>query len=396
MAICVLAYSGGLDTSVMLKWIPENLGYEVVAVTVNVGQGENLDEIVKKARKLGAKDAFLIDSRREFAEEYVARDIKANGLYDGVYPLSTALARPLIAKKVVEIAEKVGAEAIAHGCTGKGNDQVRFEIAFRSYAPHLKILAPVRDWNMSRDGEEKYAKERNIPIPSKSKYSIDQNLWGRSIECGEMEDPWYEPPEEAFEWTVDPRDAPNTPKILEIEFLNGLPSSIDGEELPLPLLIEKLNHIAGSHGVGRIDHIENRVIGLKSREVYEAPAATVLLTAHRDLEKLVLTKRELEIKQYLEKMWSNLVYSGLWTDPSREDIEAFIERTQERVTGTVRVKLFKGSMRVVGRRSPFALYERELITYRSESIFDQKAAEGFIKLWGLSTTTAAKKLRRKV
>jgi len=385
----VLAYSGGLDTSVILKLLQEKLGAEVVTVTVNVGQPEDFEEIEAKAYKLGAVKHYTIDARREFVEGYIFKAIKANALYDGLYPLSTALARPLIASKVVEIALKEGAEAVAHGCTGKGNDQIRFDLAFKALAPHLKIIAPVREWGLTRDWEIDYAIKHGIPVKSKV-YSIDENLWGRSIEGGVLEDPTVEPPEEVFAWTVPPSRAPEEPEYVEIGFEKGVPTHINGERMDPVQLVSYLNRVAGAHGVGRIDMIENRVIGLKSREVYEAPAAVTLIAAHKDLERLVLTKRALDFKEYVDMEWGKLVYQGLWFEPLREALDAFIDVLEEVVTGVVRVKLHKGRAQVVGRSSPYSLYDHELISY-FKSGFDQKLSIGFIELYGLQAVKAYRK-----
>jgi len=385
----VLAYSGGLDTSVILKLLQERLGAEVVTVTVNVGQPEDFEEIEAKAYKLGAVKHYTIDARREFVEGYIFKAVKANALYDGLYPLSTALARPLIASKVVEIALKEGAEAVAHGCTGKGNDQIRFDLAFKALAPHLKIIAPVREWGLTRDWEIGYAIKHGIPVKSKV-YSIDENLWGRSIEGGVLEDPTVEPPEEVFAWTVPPSRAPEEPEYVEIGFEKGVPTYINGERMDPVQLVSYLNRVAGAHGVGRIDMIENRVIGLKSREVYEAPAAVTLIAAHKDLERLVLTKRALDFKEYVDMEWGKLVYQGLWFEPLREALDAFIDVLEEVVTGVVRVKLHKGRVQVVGRSSPYSLYDHELISY-FKSGFDQKLSIGFIELYGLQAVKAYRK-----
>jgi argininosuccinate synthase len=384
-----LAYSGGLDTSVILKLLQERLGAEVVTVTVNVGQPEDFNAIEAKAYKLGAIKHYTIDARREFVEGYVFKAIKANALYDNLYPLSTALARPLIAGKVVEVALKEGADAVAHGCTGKGNDQIRFDLAFKSLAPHLKIIAPVREWGLTRDWEVEYALKHGIPVKSKV-YSIDENLWGRSIEAGVLEDPMAEPPEEVFEWTVPPSRAPDKPEYIEIGFEAGVPTSVNGEAMDPVELITYLNKLAGAHGVGRVDMIENRVIGLKSREVYEVPAAVTLITAHRDLERLVLTKRAYDFKEIVDMEWAKLVYQGLWFEPLREALDAFIDSVEPPVTGTVRVKLYKGGVYVVGRSSPYSLYDHELISYFKSS-FDQRLSIGFIELYGLQAVKAYRK-----
>lgn len=393
MSKLVLAYSGGLDTSVAIRWIKEKYGYDVITLTLNVGQNEDLKFIEEKAYKIGAIKHYSIDAIEEFVKEYINPAIKANALYQGKYPLSSALSRPLIAKYLVKIAEIENAEAVAHGCTGKGNDQVRFEATIKSLNPNLKIIAPVREWNLTRDKEIEYAKSKGIPISAtKSKpYSIDQNIWGRSIEGGNLEDPYFEPPEDAFEWTKSPLEAPDKPAIIEIGFVNGIPIEMNGQDVGEVELIKFLNEYGGLHGIGRIDHMEDRVVGIKSREVYECPAATILIEAHKDLEKFVLTKYENEVKEYLDSVWTKLVYYGLWEDPLRKDIQAFIDSTQiPRVTGKVKLKLYKGNLKVIGRKSDFALYDVKLSTYGSESMFNQKDSEGFINIFSLQTVLAKK------
>jgi argininosuccinate synthase len=382
----VLAYSGGLDTSVMIKWLQEKYGAEVITVTVNVGQPEDLTEIEEKANNLGVSKHYSIDAKEEFAADYIFPAIKANALYEGKYPISTALSRPLIVKKMVEIAESEGATALAHGCTGKGNDQVRFDISIGSLAPDLKILVPVREWNMTRAEEIEFAKAKAIPVSTAAKkYSIDQSIWGRSIECGALEDPSQEPPEDAFEWTSPPEKAPDTPEYVTLTFEAGVPVALNKEALSPLSLIEALNKTAGMHGVGRIDHIENRLVGIKSREVYECPAATVLLETHKDLEKLILTRHQFLFKQQIDAQWTFLAYSGLWLDPLREDLEAFINKSQENVYGEVRVKLYKGGLQIVGRSSPMSLYDQNLVNYNIKAGFNQSYSKGFIELWGLQT-----------
>lgn len=385
-----LAYSGGLDTSVAIPWIGEKYDAEVITVTVDVGQGDDFDAIEKKALRVGAVQHHYVDAKDEFAEDYALAGIKANALYEGKYPLSTALARPLIVARLIEIARREKAIAVAHGCTGKGNDQVRFDVGVKALAPELKIIAPIREWNMTRTEEIRYADEKGIPIPVKrtSPYSIDQNLFGRSIESGVLEDAYNEPPPDVYEWTVAPEKAPDKPEYLEIEFAEGKPIALNGSVMKPAKLIESLNIIAGRHGVGRIDHIEDRLVGIKSREVYECPAATVLIEAHCDLEKAVLTRHEVSFKQEVEKQWTFLVYNGLWYDPLREDLDAFIEKTQERAKGVVRLKLYKGLATVVGRSSPVSLYDASLATYEGGSGFDQRWSVGFIEVWGLPTRVA--------
>ena len=386
-----LAFSGGLDTSVCVKWLQEKYDADVVTVTLDLGQRDDMELIEKRSRQIGAKDHYTIDTKDEFLRDYVWPAIKANALYEGAYPLSTALGRPLIGKKLVEVAEREGADAVAHGCTGKGNDQVRIDVTVRAMNPSLEVIAPVREWNMSRDEEIVYAQKRGIPIkPSKSIYSVDQNIWGRSIESGPMENPSNEPPSDAFEWTVSPEDAPDEPGYMEIVFRNGVPTRVNGRAMEPLKLVSYVNQLAGSHGVGRIDHIEDRLVGIKSREVYECPAASVIIQAHQDLEKLVLTRHELDFKAMVEREWAWLVYSGLWLEPLRLALDRFISATQHRVTGTVRMKLYKGSARVVGRSSDYSIYDVGLATYGRGSKFDQKNAVGFIELWGLQSRVAAR------
>ena len=385
----VLAFSGGLDTSVSIKWLQEKQKVDVITATVDVGQGDNLKEIEEKAYKIGVKKHYSIDAKKEFVDDYVFPSIKANGLYEGKYPLATALARPLIASKLVEVAEKEGASAVSHGCTGKGNDQVRFDVTIKALNPSLKIVAPVREWNMSRDEEIKYAKKHNIPIQiKKSVYSIDQNLWGRSIESGPLEDPSNEPSNEVFEWTTPIEKTPDKAEYVNIAFENGIPTSINGKSGNMVQTITRLNQTVGKHGVGFIDHIEDRLVGIKSRETYEAPAATAIIEAHKDLEKLVLTRHELQAKVPIEQQWAWLVYSGLWVEPLMDALNAFIDETQKRVNGSVKLKLYKGNCRVVGRNSPNSLYNVKLATYTSSSSFNQRSAEGFIELWGLPSRVA--------
>ncbi|MDG6925198.1 MAG: argininosuccinate synthase [Nitrososphaerota archaeon] len=387
----VLAYSGGLDTSVCVKWLQEKYDAEVITLTLDLGQREEFSEIAARSKATGAVKHFQLDAKEEYVTNYVMPSVAANGMYQGKYPLATALGRPLIATKMVEVAEAEGATAVAHGCTGKGNDQVRMDVTVRAMDPSLRVIAPVREWNMSRDQELVYAKEHGIKIkPSNSVFSIDQNLWGRSIESGPLEDPDFEPPVAAFEWVTQPRDAPDTPGYLELGFAEGVPKTLDGEELGEIELIKRVNQFAGKHGVGIIDHVEDRLVGIKSREVYEAPAALTIIEAHRDLEQLVLTRHELAFKNGVEREWSWLVYSGLWMEPLRFALDSFIRTTQRRVSGNVRVKLYKGGLRVVGRTSKNSLYRPKLSTYQKDSTFDQASAVGFIELWGLQSRIAAK------
>lgn len=386
----VLAYSGGLDTSVSIKWLQER-GYEVIALTVDVGQGSRLIEIKEKALKVGAAKCLVLDGRHDLAYNYVLPALKANALYGGQYPLSSALSRPLISKLLVKAAHQEGATAVAHGCTGKGNDQVRFDVSVAALDPGLEIVAPVREWHWSREEQIDYAAENGIPVPvgKESPYSIDMNLWGRSIECGVLEDPWAEPPPDVFELTTDPQQAPNTPLEVTVEFEEGLPVALDGEQLGLVELIEKLNTVAGQHGVGRIDMLEDRLVGIKSREIYEAPAAVVLTCAHRDLERAVLPRETAQLKPQLEQKYAELTYFGLWYSQLKQALDAFFDETQQTVTGSVRLKLFKGSVQVVGRSSPASLYDYGLATYDDTDQFDHGASEGFISIWGLPTRVYA-------
>lgn len=384
----VLAFSGGLDTSVCVKYLQNNHKMEVITATVDCGQNDDFEGIRKKSKVLGAIKHLNIDAKKEFVENYVSKSIKANGLYQGKYPLATALARPLIAEKIMKVAAQEEAIAVAHGCTGKGNDQVRFDIAMSSIDPTIKIIAPIRELNLTRDREIKYAKKNNVPLNEEiKKYSTDTNIWGRAIEAGKLEDPWAEPPNEIFS-LVKNKNIPA--EYLEIEFVRGMPVTVDNRKMSLIDIINFLNTKAGKHGIGVIDHIEDRVIGIKTREIYEAPAALTILAAHKDLEQLVLTKHELRFKQIVDDQWSWLVYSGLWFDPLREDLDKFIEATQNRVTGKVRMKLQNGTAKVVGRKSENSLYRQSLATYASDSVFDQNLAKGFIELWGMETVIANK------
>ena len=383
----ILAYSGGLDTSVSVKWIQEKYGYDVIALGLDVGEGKDLEAIKNKALNVGAVKAYMIDAKELLAKEYILPALKANCLYEGKYPLSSALSRPLISKLLVEVAEKEGAKAVAHGCTGKGNDQVRFEVSIQALNPSLKVVAPVREWGMTRDEEIKYAEENSIPIPVDldNPFSIDANIWGRACEAGVLEDPWAEAPEAAFDWTNPIELTPDAAEYVEIEFEQGVPVALNGEKLPLVQLIETLNALGGKHGVGRIDHIENRLVGIKSREVYENPAALILINAHKELEFLTLTREVTQFKTQVEQQMAKIIYEGLWYSPIKPALDAFIEETQKTVTGTIRVKLHKGNHTVVGRKSPFSLYNEELATYSKGDAFDHNAAVGFIKIWGLPT-----------
>lgn len=392
----VLAYSGGLDTTVAIKWLQVKYGYDVVTVSVDVGQGDDLKEVERRAKAAGAINHYTVDAKAEFINRYVMPCIKANGLYEDKYPLATALARPLIAGKVVSVAVNEGTNILAHGCTGKGNDQLRFDITMKALMPDCKIIAPVRDMNLNREQELEFAREHGIEIAEEAKkYSIDQNLWGRAIEGGMLEHADREPEHDAFRWAkVNPKDMPDEPYYMSIEFENGIPVAIDdiscNNHNDVIKLIEYANMQAGRHGIGIIDHIEDRVVGIKSREVYEAPAAVTIIEAHRDLEKLILTAHQLRFKRYVEQQWSMLVYSGLWLEPLREDIDKFIDSTQRYVNGKVILKMYKGALRVVSRSSNYSLYDEGLSTYGKSSTFDQSLARGFVELWGLQSIVANK------
>ncbi len=390
----ILAFSGGLDTSVVIKYLQEKHRLDVVTVTVDVGQGDDLKKISAKAKSLGVIRHYNIDARNEFVNDFIFPSIKANALYQKKYCLATALARPLIAQKVVEVAKKENATALAHGCTGKGNDQVRFDVTYHS-SSNLPIIAPIRDLNLTRDVELKFAQKRGIPIETAAKrFSIDQNLWGRAIEGGELEDAFVEPPEDAFIW-VKTKNLPEKPQYMEITFEAGIPVAIDGKRMRSIDLINYANKKAGSNGIGIVDHIEDRVVGIKSREVYETPGATCLIEAHTDLEKMILTKHELRFKTMADTEWAWLAYSGLWQDPLKSDLDMFINASQKRVSGTVKLKMFKGSLRVVGRKSKYSLYSHDLATYGSGSTFDQTMGKGFVELWGLQSTEANKLLKKR-
>jgi argininosuccinate synthase len=391
---CVLAYSGGLDTSVIIRWLIENYGCEVVAFSADLGQGEDLKPLRAKAIGTGASKIVIKDLREEFARDFLVPALQANALYEGKYPLATALGRPLIAKWLVEIAKAEGADAIAHGCTGKGNDQVRFEVVTAALAPQLKCLAPVRVWDLkTREEEIAYARKHRIPIKATAAkpYSIDSNLWGMAIECGILEDPAVEPPEEAWHTTRSPQKAPARPQVVEISFRRGIPTRLNGRAMKLVPLIQELNRIGGLHGVGRFDVVENRLVGIKSRELYEAPAATLLIAAHQELEAMCLDREVAHFKPMLEMKFAELVYYGLWYSPLREAINAFVSKTQEHVTGKVRLKLFKGAVSVIGRESSSSLYDVALATYDTGDLFDRTAAEGFIRIFGLPSKVIARR-----
>ncbi|MGB9667454.1 MAG: argininosuccinate synthase [Thermosulfidibacteraceae bacterium] len=390
----VLAYSGGLDTSVILKWLIEKYDVEVIAFSADVGQQEDLNLVREKALKTGASKAYVLDVKREFLEDYCFRALKAQALYEGKYPLGTALNRPIISKYLVKIAEEEGADAVVHGSTGKGNDQVRFETSVRALNPNLEVLAPVRDWEFkSREEEIEYALKHGIPVEiTKDKpYSIDRNIWSISIECGILEDPWVEPPEDAFLITKNPKFAPDEPEYLTVEFDKGIPVGINGETLDPVMLMEKLNEIGSRHGVGRIDIVENRLVGIKSREVYEAPGATILYVAHKELERMCLDRETFRFKEYLSIKYAELVYYGLWFTPIKEGLDAFMDKVNETLSGEVRLKLYKGSVTPVGRRSKYSLYDYELATYDVKDTFDHKAGEGFCKIWSIPYSILARK-----
>ncbi|HET7700302.1 MAG TPA: argininosuccinate synthase [Candidatus Limnocylindria bacterium] len=390
---CVLAYSGGLDTSVAVAWLRETYGLEVVTCTGDLGSVRDLDLIQKKAIASGARKAIVQDARDIFVEYFVWPGLQADALYQDRYPLATALGRPLLAKLLVDAARAEGARYVAHGCTGKGNDQVRFDLAVGALAPDLKVIAPMRGgMNMTRDEEIEYARTRGIPVEAtkKSPYSVDENLWGRSVEAGVLEDPWGAPPRDVFQWTVDPDEAPAKAREIVIAFREGIPVAIDGEELGGVALIEKLNRLGGKHGVGRIDQIEDRLVGIKSREIYEAPAAVILHAAHKALEEMVLTKEALRFKSGVAREYAELVYNGLWFTAHHQDLAAYVRSTQRFVTGEIRVRLDRGTLTIVGRRSPHSLYSTALATYGKGDLFDHRASEGFITVFGMSLRTQAR------
>jgi len=388
----VLAYSGGLDTSVAIKWLEEKYSLKVITLTVDIGNVPDLEAIRQKALRVGAIKATVVDAKETFIKSFVFPALQADAVYEGQYPLATALGRPLIAQLLVETARKEKATVVAHGCTGKGNDQVRIDVSVAALAPELKVIAPAREWNMTREQTIEYAQAHNIPVPitKASPYSIDENLWGRSIECGVLEDPWNEPPEDVFLWTMSPEKTPANPAYLDIGFDHGIPVSLDGQKLEPVALVQKVHDLAGQHGVGRIDHIENRLVGIKSREVYEAPAATILLKAHQALQGLVLSKEQLRFKARVAAEYADLIYNGLWFTGMRRDLAAYVDSTQKYVTGTIRIKLSKGNYQIVGRKSPYSLYDYSLATYDKGDAFDQSASKGFIHIWGLPTRTQAR------
>lgn len=389
----VLAYSGGLDTSVAIKWIPEKYHMDVITVTIDLGAVKDLESIRQKALKIGAKKAIVVDARDTFVKYFIFPALQAGALYEGVYPLATALGRPLIAKLLADVALEEKADAVAHGCTGKGNDQVRLDVSLQVLNPKLQIIAPVREWRMTRDEEIRYAEEHNIPVEAKIKspYSTDENLWGRSIECGVLEDPWAEPPEEVYKWTKNANEAPDEPEYMEIHFERGIPVALDDEEMDGVTLINTLNARGGKHGVGRIDHLENRLVGIKSREIYEAPAAVILHAAHKALEGMIMTKDALRFKDIVSAHYADLIYNGLWFSAFHQDLVAYVQSNQRIMKGTVRMRLSKGTCTVVGRKSPLSLYSEKLATYQKEDTFDHSASLGFIKIYGLPVKTQAQK-----
>ena len=383
----VLAYSGGLDTTVAVPWLQEKYDADIITLTIDLGMVD-LESIRQRALSIGAVEALTVDGRDTLVNEFLFPSLQAGTVYEEQYPLATALGRPLIARYLVEAAKEHGAYAIAHGCTGKGNDQVRLEVGISSLGPDIEVIAPIRDWGMSRDDEIEYGQARNLPInANRSRFSTDENLWGRSVEAGELEDPWLEPPEDAYAWTNPVKAAPEDPTYVEVHFERGVPTAVDGENMAGTDLIDHLNSLAGSHGIGRIDHVENRLVGIKSREIYECPAATLLHTAHTALEAMTLTKDQARTKARIALEYADVVYNGLWFTAHRADLNAYVQSTQRFVTGDIKVRLYKGSATVVGRQAPKALYNHGLATYDRSDEFDHGSAEGFIKIYGLSVKT---------
>jgi len=387
----ILAYSGGLDTSVACKWLQEERGYDVHCLTVDLGNLSDLESAKKRGIEAGALSVNVIDAKEDFLNYFVFPAMQANALYQGQYPLATALGRPLIAKLLVDKAREFEATSVAHGCTGKGNDQVRLDVAINTLAPDLNIVGTARENEMSRDAAIDYAKKHGIPIKqtTASPYSTDENLWGRSVECGELEDPWTEPPSDVWLWTAEPDSAPDKPVIIEIGFENGIPVSLNGENLEAVELVQNLSNLGGQHGIGRIDMVEDRLVGIKSREVYEAPAATILITAHKSLEQLTLSRSQIRMKEQIAQEYADLIYNGLWYSGHHRDLAAYIQSSQRDVTGQVRVKIWKGILTIIGKQAERSLYSKELATYGDDDQFDQKAAQGFIKLHGLSVQVQA-------
>ncbi|MDF1611914.1 MAG: argininosuccinate synthase [Stygiobacter sp.] len=386
----VVAYSGGLDTSVMVKWLKDNYDAEIITFTGNLGQTKELVGLEEKAKKSGASKSYVVDLTKEFIDDFVFPALKAGAMYEEAYPMACSIGRPLLAKTLVDIAKQEGANMVAHGCTGKGNDQVRFEVAVGALAPDIQTLAPLRSWEFkSREEEIEFAAKNNIPVSAtkENPYSIDENIWGIAIECGVLEDPMVEPPADAFQITVSPEEAPDEPEYVIIEFEKGIPVALNGKEMDSVSLVKELNKIGGRNAIGRIDMIENRLVGIKSREVYEAPAGVILHTAHKELERITLEKSVAHYKTQVAQEYANLIYNGLWFSPLREALQAFVDKTQEKVTGMVKLKLYKGNLIVSGRTSPFSLYDPELATYTAADQFDHKASEGFIKIFGLPYKT---------
>jgi argininosuccinate synthase len=383
----ILAYSGGLDTSVAVPWLKEKYGADIITLTIDLGMVD-LEAIRQRALTVGAAKALTVDGKETLVSEFLFPALQAGAIYEGQYPLATALGRPLIARYLVEAAQAEDAYAVAHGCTGKGNDQVRLDVGVGALAPELKVIAPTRDWSMTREDELEYARARNLPVsPGNSKFSVDENLWGRSAEAGELEDPWVEPPEEAYAWTSAVASSADQAVYLVVHFEHGIPTAIDGEDMTGVDLIRHLNAVAGSHGVGRIDAVENRLVGIKSREIYEAPAATVLHAAHRALEAMTLSKEQVRTKDRIAQEYADVVYNGLWFTHHRQDLDAYVRSTQREVTGDVRLRLHKGTCTVAGRSAPRSLYQYRLATYDREDQFDHQAAEGFISIYGLPSRT---------
>jgi len=385
----ILAYSGGLDTTTAIKWLTVEQGYEVIALNIDVGRSKEQPVVESRGMAAGALKVRVIDAREDFIRYFAFPALAAGAMYQDVYPLATALARPLMAKLLVDVAHEEGATAVAHGCTGKGNDQVRFDVGIQTLDPSLTIVAPTRENSMAREYQIEYLKEHGVDIPwaAKGPFSIDENMWGRSAEAGVLEDPWTEPPAEAYEWTVDPEQAPAVPAYVEIEYQSGMPIRLDGKDIGPVEMVEYLNELGGRHGVGRIDHIEDRLVGIKSREIYEAPAGLILHTAHRALEAMTLSKQQVRLKKVLAAEYSELIYNGLWFSAHHQDIAAYVASTQRHVTGVVRVKLQRGRAIVVGRKAVHSLYDRGLATYDRGDTYDQSAAVGFINIWGLQTRT---------
>ncbi len=388
----ILAYSGGLDTTTAIKWLSVEQGYDVIALNIDVGKSREQPVVESRGLAAGALKVRVIDAREDFLRYFAFPALAAGAVYQDQYPLATALARPLMAKLLVDVAHEEGATAVAHGCTGKGNDQVRFDVGIQTLDPTLKIVAPTRENAMAREYQIEYLKRHGVDIPwgEKGPFSIDENMWGRSAEAGVLEDPWVEPPWEAYEWTRDPEEAPATPDYVEIEYESGMPIRLNAEDIGPVAMVERLNDLGGLHGVGRIDHVEDRLVGIKSREIYEAPAGVILHTAHRALESLTLSKQQIKLKKLIATEYAELIYNGLWFSAHHQDIAAYVASTQRHVTGTVRVKLHRGQATVTGRKAPRSLYDRGLATYDRGDTYDQSAAVGFINIWGLQTRTQAR------